>query len=157
MPSMNKLLSLLKSFAPGTQLKSIHLTESNTSLRQLVNHVMTGLLPRNLQQKSFIINDVEKGMLVNNERNILAEVIRRLLSVSIAYTNDNCVHVSANLSGNTTWLNIKTNDTHHNPALTNSLRQVKLMTEKIGGCITVINNNISGTTLAFTFRHREAA
>lgn len=154
-----KLLSFLKSFSVGSQVKSPHPKELNTCvpLRQLINQVMTGLLPRNLQQKSFIVNAVENGMLVNNEKNILTNVIRRLLSTTIINTNDNCIHISANLSGATAWLNIKTNDTRHGHAISNSLQQVKLMTEKIGGCITVINNKVSGTTLSFTFRHENAA
>jgi hypothetical protein len=94
---------------------------------------------------------------VNNEKNILTNVISRLLSTIIVYTNDNSIHVSASLAGNTTWLNITTNDTRHNWTIANSLQQVHLMTEKIGGRITVINNKVSGTTLAFTFRNREAS
>ena len=154
---MKKILTILKSFSLETQLKPALPKELKTSLRQLVNQVMIGLVPQNLQQKRFIINDVEKEMLVNNEKNILANVINRLLSTIIVYTNDNCIHVSANLSGNTTWLNIKTNDTRCDWTSANSLRKVQVMTEKIGGSVTVINDEVSGATLAFTFRNQEAA
>jgi hypothetical protein len=154
---MKKVISILKFLAAETELKSTRSKESKTSLRQLVNQVMIGLLPQSLQQKRYIINDVEKEMLVNNEKNILANVINRLLSTIIVSTNDNCIHVSANLSGNTTWLNIKTNDTRHDWTTANSLRKVQLMTEKIGGFVTVINNKESGATLAFTFRNQVAA
>lgn len=152
--AMKKLLSFLKSFPTGTQSKEV---ETSLPLRQLVNQVMIGLLPRNLQQKNLIINDVEKGMLVNNERNILANAISRLLRTTIVYSSDNAIHVSANLSGNTTLLNITTNDTRNDKAISNRLRPIKLMTEKIGGTLTVINNKISGTTLSFTFRNQQAA
>jgi hypothetical protein len=156
---MKTISSILKSFFMGVQLKPAQPKESQTSvsLRQLVNQVMIDVLPRTLQQKCFIVNDVEKEVLVNNEKNILTDVISRLFRNTIVYTRDNCIHVSANLSGNTTWLNIDTNDTRHNWAITNSLRQVKSMTEKIDGCISVINNKLSGTTLAFTFRNQKLA
>jgi hypothetical protein len=154
---MKKILTILKSFSLETQLKPAQPKESKTSLRQLVNQVMIGLVPQNLQQKRFIVNDVEKEMLVNNEKNILANVINLLLSTIIVHTNDNCIYVSANLSGNTIWLNIKTNDTHHDWTSANSLRKVQLMTEKIGGYVSIINNKISGPMLAFTFRNQQAA
>lgn len=155
---MKKLLSLIKTLSAGTQLISVYSKKSRTCLplRQLVNQVMIDLLPRNLQQKNFIVNDVEKGILVNNPKNILTNVISCLLSTAIVYTNHNCIHISANLSGNTTWLHIKTTDTCHDRAITNRLRHVNLMTEKIDGCITVTNNKVSGTTLDFNFRNREA-
>lgn len=156
---MKKISSILKFFSIENQLNPGYPKELQicVPLRQLVNQVMIGILPRTLQQKCFIVNDVEKEMLVNNENNILANVIRRLLSTTIVYTSDRCIHVSANLSGNTTWLNIKTNDIRHDRAITNSLRQVQTMTEKIGGCVTVINNKLSGITLAFTFRNQKLA
>ncbi|MEI9910976.1 MAG: hypothetical protein WDO71_15675 [Bacteroidota bacterium] len=156
---MKRILSLLQSLFTGTPLKTAYPKESNSSipLRQLVNQVMIGILPRTLQQKCFIVNDVENGVLVNNEKNIIADVIRRLLSTTIVYTKDNCIHVSANLSGNTTWLNINTNDSRQNWAISNSLRQVQSMTEKIGGCVTVINNKLSGITLAFAFSNQKQA
>ena len=156
---MKKILTALKFFAAKTQLKSANSKESKTCvpLRQLVNQAMIGLLSRNLQQKSFIVNDVEKEMVVNNEKNILANVISRLLSTILVFTNDNCIHVSAKLSGNTMLLNIKTNDTSHNWTIANSLHRVHSMTEQIDGRITIVNSKLSGTTLAFAFRTREAA
>jgi hypothetical protein len=43
------------------------------------------------------------------------------------------------------------NDIRHDHAISAGLHQIQPLAEKLGGCISITNNRIKGTTVAFTF------
>lgn len=126
-------------------------------LHQLIDQLLQSFLPHIVQQKSFIVNDIKKEMLVCTDENILASVLSNLLSTTINYTQNNCIRISAKLYGNIILLHVKDNDNRHDEALTDSLLQVEPLAEKIGGCITISNNKMNGTTVAVSFYNQQLA
>ena len=127
------------------------------TLSQLVDELVVGLLPRTAKQNSLIVNDVRQQMFINADKNILAAVLNSLLNTAITHTQNNCIRVSAKLFGNITLVHLKNNDSSHDGAIAQSLKQIQPMAEKLGGCVAITCNKIKGTTVAFTFNNSQLA
>ena len=133
-------------------------TQIPVALHQLIDQLVYSLLPQTTQQKSLIVNDVQQGLLVNTDKNILTTVLSNLLDTTIMHTQNNCIRISAKFFGNITLIHVKDNDNLHDRAIIDSMYQVESMAEKLGGCITISNNRVNGTTVAFSvFNNQQVA
>ena len=94
-------------------------------------------------------------MLVCTDEKIQATVLSSLLGTTITHTQNNCIRVSAKFFGNIILMHVKDNDNHHDRAITDCLYQVEIIAEKLGGCITISNNKVNGTTVVFSFFNNE--
>jgi hypothetical protein len=130
---------------------------TTVALHELVNQVMISLLPCTARQKSLIVNDVHREMLVRTDKDVLASVLDCLLSNTIIHTKNNCIHISAKLFGSITLVHVKNNGSHYDDAIAYSLKQIEPMAKKLGGCVSITNNKLNGTTLAFSFNNNRLA
>ncbi len=126
-------------------------TKDPIALHNLVDQLVWSLLPRAARQGSLIVNDVQQEMLVNTDRNMLASVLGSLLYNTVAHAENNCIHVSAKSFGRVTLVHVRNNCIRHDHAIASSLHQVQPLAEKLGGCVSISNNKMKGTTVAFTF------
>ncbi len=128
---------------------------SYSTLGQLVDLLSINLLPQTAEHRNRIVNDIKQEMFVNTDKNILATVLNNLLNITIANSQNNSIHVSAKLFGNIILVHVKNNDNSLDQAITQSLKQIQPMAEKLGGCVAVTHNKIKGTTVAFTFNNNQ--
>lgn len=129
-------------------------SQRTVALYKLVDQVAQYLMPRIVEQKSFIINDLNKEMLVTTDEGILITVLRNLLDAIITHSQSNCIRISAKAFGNIVLLYVKDSDNKHEEAIAGCLIQVAPLAEKIGGCITLNNYTAKGTTVAFSFYNK---
>jgi hypothetical protein len=132
-------------------------TQTPIALHQIVDQLVLGLLPRTARQKSLIINDIKEQMFVSTDNNMVASVLGCLLNTTVDNTQNNCIRISAKLFGNITLVHVKNNDISHQAAITKSLSQIQPLAQKLGGCISITNNKVRGTTVAFTFNTNQQA
>ena len=132
-------------------------TKPVVALHQLVNQLVIGLLPRTVNKKSFIINDVQREMFVDADENILASVIGSVLNIAIVYTQNNCISISAKLYGDVTLVYVEDKVMRQNSAVFYSLYCIQPLAEKLGGSITISNNKAQGTTVTFIFVNNQQA
>ena len=128
---------------------------SYSTLGQLVDLLSINLQSKTVEHRSLIVNDIKQEMFVNTDKNILATVLNNLLSITIANSQNNSIHVSAKLFGNIILVHVKNNDISLDQAITQSLKQIQPMAEKLGGCVAVTHNKLKGTTVAFTFNNNQ--
>ena len=128
---------------------------SYSTLGQLVDLLSTNLLPQTMEHRSCIVNDIKQEMFVNTDNNIIATVLNNLLNITITNSQNNSIHVSAKLFGNIILVHVKNNDKSLDQAITQSLKQIQPMAEKLGGCVAVTHNKLKGTTVAFTFNNNK--
>ena len=126
-----------------------------STLSQLVDQLTIGFLPRTEHQKNLIVNDVKQELFINTDKNILASVLSNLLNITITHSENNCIRVSAKLFGNITLVHVKNEDSTLDGAITQSLKQLQPMAEKLGGCVAVTHNKLKGTTVALTFNNKQ--
>lgn len=130
-------------------------TQKTVALHQLVNQVSQSLMPRMVGQRNLMINDLHKEMWVTTDENILVSVLRTLLDATVTHSQSNCIRVSAKIYGNIILVQIKSDNTNLDGSIADSLYRIDLLAEQLGGCVTVSNNYVKGTTVAFSFYNQK--
>ncbi|MBS1917501.1 MAG: HAMP domain-containing histidine kinase [Bacteroidetes bacterium] len=126
-------------------------SDAQFSLHKLADKLIVSLLPKTTLQKSIIINDIGDDLYTNADQQLLASVVSSLLDNAIQYVPSSCIRVSAKAFGYITLVHVRTSGPHLEELFAASLSSFQPIAEKLGGCITISNNNLRGTTMAFTF------
>jgi hypothetical protein len=126
-------------------------------LHHLIDQVMSNLLPLAADHNSFFINDVNLDMPVNADREILVSTIADLLKRTMDLTQNDCIRVSARSYCDSVLLNIKQAKLRSFIDVADCMEPMLPLAEKLGGCITVMNDPISGTAVALCFDNKPKA
>ncbi|MES1223073.1 MAG: hypothetical protein ABUT20_46700 [Bacteroidota bacterium] len=121
------------------------------SLHNLTDKLIISLLPKSTKQKNIIINDISEELTANADEQLLAAVMGCLLQTAVAHASSSCIRVSAKAFGYITLVHIRSNEVYNEEISDDYMRRLQPLAEKLGGCITVTNSNLRGTTMAFTF------
>src|SRR5579871_2456614 len=135
----------------GLQLHPQVSSDAQFSLHKLADKLIVSLLPKTTSQKSIIVNDIGEELFTNTDQQLLASVLSSLLDTAIQYAPASCIRVSAKAFGYITLVHVRTNEPHMEEIFAAPLDEFQKIAEKLGGCITISNNNLRGTTMAFTF------
>src|SRR4051812_37688538 len=115
-------------------------TQSRVALHLMVSRISASSLPSAIRKNSFIINDVPAEMQANTNEHMLATVFGTLLNAVITHTENVCIRISAKLYGRVVLLHLKEDNKLSSAAFANNLKQVQQLAEKIGGTVSVSNN-----------------
>jgi hypothetical protein len=122
-------------------------------MHQLVDQLVINLLPISTRQNSFIINDVSHSSTVIADEQLLSTVLGQLLHNTVKSTQNNCIRISTRSLGSLTQVHIHNTDLQFKESVMYNMQQLEDMADLFGGCISFTSNNVTGTTLAFTFRN----
>lgn len=120
-------------------------------LHMLVDQVMSSLLPLATDHKSFFVNDVNTDMQLTADKDILALVFGNLLKTTIDISENSCIRITANTFTDTVRLNVPQPCTRSFTEIADFMEPIQPLAEKLGGCITVINDPMTGTAVALCF------
>lgn len=134
----------------GTLFTPRSATGKSLPLRKLVDQLVVSLLPRTTELRTLIVNDISQELEVSTDQHILASVLCCLLYNTVTHSESNCIRISAKAFGYTTLVHVR-NNCRENEMLIVVINEARPLAEKLGGCISVTNNDASGTTIAFTF------
>lgn len=126
------------------------LNPENISLHELVDQLMSKLLPEAVNRKSLIINNIEQHLLVNTDRATLAQVLESLMDELIRNSEGGCVRVEAATAGNMTLIHVKDCGASFNNNIACSLQKVRHLAKKLGGSLCISSNPSVGMVVAFT-------
>ncbi|MDR3715662.1 MAG: sensor histidine kinase [Puia sp.] len=122
---------------------------TRVSLHALVDQLIKGLLPTAVSSNSLIINDIDHGISVQTDENMLAYVLWNLINRVVQSTSDECIHIEALLDGGCTVIRVNEAGTYFYRLLNNGFRQVQQAAERLGGTISIDNNLVKGVSVAF--------
>jgi hypothetical protein len=128
-------------------------TSSLIPMHQLVDQLIIDLLPLTTRQRSLIINDVSHTATVTADGQLLSSVLGQLLHSTVQSTQNNCIRLSTRSLGSLTQVHIHNTDLQFKESIMYNMQQMEDMADLFGGCISFTTNNVSGSTLAFTFRN----
>jgi len=124
---------------------------SKVSLSKCVSQVIDDILAATDEKSDSIINDVPTEMFVSTNKGILASVLSCLLITMVMNNRNNAIHISAKTVGNITLMHIRNSYAEIIDHIAGSMPKIEILTETIGGCVTISNDFVYGLTLSFTF------
>jgi hypothetical protein len=122
-------------------------------LHRFVDELMAGLLPRAVSRKTIIINQIDRGLELGTDENLLAFILWNILDRAVASTQNECIHVESVREGGSTMIRVRNAGIYVYRSLANNFRQVQHAAEKLGGTISVdYAEDACCTTVALTLR-----
>ena len=125
--------------------------EHQIDLQQLVSFVTKGLTKEAGSRKSLLLNDVDAGIVVQADRELLVEGLSDVLKKTICHTENNCIRIGAAIYDNIITLVIKHTGRCTSTSIAVSMEPLQPLAEKLGGSITVVSDNESRIMVAFSF------
>jgi hypothetical protein len=108
-----------------------------TSLNQLIESLLQTHRSVAIQNKSLVVNNIPKDLLINTERDMLTSLISSILATVVHYTKGSCISISAKVYHDIILLNIKDNSLINNEAVISSLNRLQPVAEQLGGNISI--------------------
>lgn len=121
------------------------------TLQELVDKLVTGELSAALQKESFIVNEVPGELLIATDENMLAGVLRGLLHTVVSNARNSCIRVAAKVYGDIVLVHVRDTRRANSKTIMEQLGKIQSLAEKVGGCVTVCNQQEETITLAFSF------
>ena len=125
--------------------------QSRVVLQEVVSRILVSCVPSASRKNSFIINDVPADMQVTTDEHMVATVFGTLLNAIITYAENTCIRVSAKFYGRVVVLHLKETHKLNSSSFAATLRQIQQLAEKIGGTVSISNNEGEATTIVFSF------
>ena len=122
----------------------------STSLYELVKKLQKSLLPQATAKKSFIVNDIDQSVVVQEEENALAYIIGNLLSNAVYRTSGCCIRVETECVGGQQQVRIRNNGAFAFSSYMNSLVHFVDVARRLGGNIGLETEENSGVTVIFS-------
>lgn len=149
-----KNLRLALDVAPASRQE---FSSTSIPLHELIDQLMTGLLPLVVGKKSFIINDVDHCFTLETDEQVLAFVLGQLLSGSVNGTENVCIRVEAVQLADGVQIRVRNNGCYYYGADLKGFSQVVKAARQLGGDISIYNQQYQGTTLTFSIAVPKAA
>jgi signal transduction histidine kinase len=124
--------------------------QSTVSLYELVKKLQFSLLPQATAKKSFIVNDIDKAVVVPAEENTLAYIVGNLLSNAVYRTSGCCIRVETECIAGLQQIRIRNNGAFAFSSYMNSLVHFVEVARKSGGNIGLETEENSGVTVVFS-------
>lgn len=121
------------------------------TLQDLVDRLVTGELAAALQKESFIVNEVPGELVIAADENMLANVLRGLLHTVVSNARNSCIRVAAKVYGDIVLVHVRDTRRADSKTITERLDEIQSLAEKVGGCVTICNQQEEMITLAFSF------
>jgi predicted metal-binding transcription factor (methanogenesis marker protein 9) len=128
-------------------------SKTNLSLQRLVEDIIEKSSSGQEQGKIIIKNNVSPNLYITtNEEDIVASVVKGMLSSMMTHAADGDIDISAKeLFGNTIKLAVKDNNCYNTYAVACSLQNIVPLTEQMGGYLNITNQRQKITTIEFSF------
>ncbi len=125
--------------------------EHQIELKQLVNYVTGTLTTAACSRNSLLVNDVQPGIHVYADKEILAETLSRLLIKTIEQSENNCIRIEAVVFNQIVSLVV--NQTSHCTCtgMAVSVEPLQVTAEKLGGSISVVADHEEKVLVALSF------
>ena len=122
------------------------------SLHHFVDELTLGLLPSAVSRKSLIINQIDRGLQIGSDENMLAYVLWNLLDRVISSTQNECIHIESVTEGDMTLIRVRNAGTYFYRTVCHGFREVQYAAEKLGGTISIDYTSNTSTTIDLTLK-----
>ena len=150
-----KNLTLVPNAVPTAQ--SAKRADTPVPLHQLIDQLMTGLIPLTVARKSFFINDVDREFCLQSDEHVLAFVLGNLLSGAVNGSENVCIRVETVLNDECIQIRVRNNGSYFQNTVTGHFSQVVKAAKQLGGNISIYNQQHQGTTITLSIATEKVA
>lgn len=121
------------------------------TLHALTDRLAGSFLPAAVQNHNFFVNDIPDDLAVEYNKEWLCSVISGMLAEVVRQAKNTCIRLSARKYGYIIVLEIQQGGHPAAYAKSNTIGQLQVLAEKIGGCLHVTSARPRTNLLSFSF------
>ncbi|MBI5856819.1 MAG: hypothetical protein HZB42_04135 [Sphingobacteriales bacterium] len=141
----NQVYTLAGTFSPGT------------TLRQLINNLVSDSLSDAAQNGSTIVNEVDKEILLGMPDPGVFPVLNELIGTVVANSRKGEIHITADVYADVMTIQIQERNNYNGYALSFSVNSIEPEASSVGGHIAINGPQKKVTTISFSFPNQHAA
>lgn len=131
--------------------------DAGISLQQLVSNLVDRSLTTACHNKTRIVNEVARDIVLGKDNESVIAVIRDILAATILNSNNGEIHISAERYSDVLILLIEERNNNNGFALSFSIGSIEPDAAKIGGHIAIEGARKKRTLISFSFPHQLVA
>lgn len=140
----------LNTVATGTLASSI-------SLQQLVNNLISNSLSCAIRNRSTVVNEIDKGIVIGATEPKIPEVLEELIATVVANSCNGEIHITADVYRDVMTVQIQERNNFNGYALSFSVNSIEAEATSLGGHISINGPQKKITTISFSFPNQFAA
>lgn len=140
----------LNTVATGTLASSI-------SLQQLVNNLISNSLSCAIRNRSTVVNEIDKGIVIGATEPKIPEVLEELIATVVANSCNGEIHFTADVYRDVMTVQIQERNNFNGYALSFSVNSIEAEATSLGGHISINGPQKKITTISFSFPNQFAA
>lgn len=122
-----------------------------SSLDKLVSQVITASLPSAVRRRSFFINEINAGISVLTDRQLLASVIDGAAKLMTAETSHKCIRILASVYGPVILITLKDKNGLRRYGSIRDVQPLQELAIKLGGSISTTYYPKQGSSIVISF------
>ena len=126
-------------------------TDPGTSLQQLVNDLVNKSLSQAINNKSNVVNEIDKRIILAAADPRVPFILEDLLSTVIANSHNGEIHITADMYGDVVTVQIQERNNYNGYALSFSVQSIEPEAIEAGGYISINGAQKRITTISFSF------
>jgi signal transduction histidine kinase len=124
--------------------------KTGTLLHELVRKLQDSLLPQATLKKSFIVNDIDRTVMLDKSEDLLAYILGNLLSNAVRRTSGSCIRIESAQAAGQLQIRIRNNGAFAFSSYINSLVHFVDIARGVGGNIGLETEENNGVTVVFS-------
>lgn len=133
------------------------ISDSGTSLQELVNDLLSKFLSHAISNKSNVVNEIDKRINLAATDPRIPFILEELLSAVIANSHNGEIHLTADLYKDVVTVQIQERNNYNGYALSFSVHSIEPEAIEAGGYISINGPQKRVTTISFSFPNQYAA
>jgi hypothetical protein len=134
---------------PGIAYSNVN--HAGTSLRQVINQLLSHSLPSSPNCKNIIVNEITADICMTGDEDKVLPVISELLSSVVSNARNGNIHITAEQFRDGVILEIQERNTYNGYALAYRVQSIEPQAAMLGGYITMKGKQQLVTTISFGF------
>jgi hypothetical protein len=131
--------------------------DAGIPLQQIVNNFITGIYRSALENKSEIINEIDKRLLLSYRSGKVISIMTELVETVVRNSKNGEIHITADRYSDVIVFQIEERNNNNGYALSYSIGSIEPDAAMIGGHISIRGPQQKVTTISFSFPNLHAA
>ncbi|GGA90373.1 HAMP domain-containing histidine kinase [Puia dinghuensis] len=124
------------------------------SLHRMIDQLLAGLQPLALRHGNILFNGIPEHLAINADENMLAYVLGSMIHSAVAGRKNEFIQIAVLVAEDRTIICVKDVGTYYYHAISTEYRKIQYAAEKLGGSISVDNDDSLCTNVSFSISNR---
>lgn len=126
-------------------------TTPASKLNDMVDQVVTTLLPKAYLNKNYFVNDIPDHFQLGGDKHLIASILGGLLATAVTFARGSSIWLSAKIYGNVTLVHVRNSNGFNCESIESRLQVLQSLAGRTKGSIGFTSHQSTITSLTFGY------